>query len=80
MLDFLFALGQFFCVLGLIYGLILVIAHGDCVDEMRPHYDPITGHDWLTIRIVRDKSASRASATAEGRTQGENSARISQVS
>ena len=55
MVDFLFALGQFFCVLGLIYGLILTIAHRDCVDSLRPHYDPIVGHDWLSITVQENE-------------------------
>jgi hypothetical protein len=54
MLDFLFALGQFFCLLALLYGLFLVLAHGDCVDEMRQHYDPITGHDCLANHSRKD--------------------------
>jgi hypothetical protein len=47
MFDFFFALGQFASILGLIYGFILVMAHADCVDSMRAHYDPVAGHDWL---------------------------------
>ena len=65
MLDLLFAAGQVLCILGLLYGLFLVLAHGDCVDELRQHYDPITGHDWLQLRIVRHDSASRASPAAD---------------
>ena len=52
MVGFLFAVGQFLCVLGLLYGLILTIAHRDCVDTLRAHYDPIAGHDWLSFTIV----------------------------
>ena len=74
MLDFLFALGQFFSVLGLLYGLFLVLAHSNCVDEMRQQYDPITGHDWLAIRIVRQHAASRASTPPEGESPRERSA------
>lgn len=65
MLDLLFAAGQLLCILGLLYGLFLVLAHGDCVDELRQHYDPITGHDWLELRITRHDSASRASPAAD---------------
>jgi hypothetical protein len=52
MVDLLFALGQFLSVIALLYGLILTVAHRDCVDEMRSSYDPITGHDWLAIRAL----------------------------
>ena len=52
MVDFLFAVGQFVCFIGLLYGLILTIVHGDCVDTLQPHYDPIAGHDWLALRIA----------------------------
>ena len=76
MLDFLLALLQFSCVLGLLYWVILVTAHGDCVDAMRPYYDPIAGHDWL--RVAGDELASRASLAIERQTRG--SSRIPQVS
>ena len=52
MLDFLFAAGQFVCSIGLLYGLILTIAHRDCVDTLPPHWDPIAGHEGLTIRVA----------------------------
>ena len=51
MLDFLFALGQFFCVIGLIYGLLLAVVHAECVDAMRSSYDPIAGHEWSATRM-----------------------------
>ena len=57
MVDFLVAVAQLLCVLGLIYGGLLVLMHADCVDEMRSRYDPIAGHDWL------DKPASAAART-----------------
>ena len=57
MLDFLFALGQFLCLIGLFYGLVLTIAHGDCVDTMRAQYDPIVGHEWLIVPPVRAQQA-----------------------
>jgi len=66
MLDFLFAVGQFFCVLGLLYGLFLVLSHSDCVDSQRQHYDPITGHE-----MVRDELTSRAPTAAARRARGE---------
>src|SRR5687768_16178492 len=66
MLDFLFAAGQFLCVLGLIYGLFLVLSHDDCVDSMRRHYDPITGHE-----MTRDELTSAAPASAERRARHE---------
>lgn len=75
MLDFLFALGQFLCVVGLIYGFILVMSHGDCVDSMRAHYDPVTGHDWLTIKAVHDPSAYPASPLADRQSPDQGSAR-----
>jgi hypothetical protein len=46
-LDFLVALAQFACFIGLLYGAFLCLAHHDCVDDLRAHYDPVTGHDWL---------------------------------
>ncbi len=49
MLDFLVALAQFACFLGLGYGAFLCLAHHDCVDNLRAHYDPISGHDWLAV-------------------------------
>jgi len=52
MLDFLFATGQFVCCIGLLYGLILTIAHRDCVDTLPPHWDPIAGHEGLEIRVA----------------------------
>ena len=78
MLDFLFALLQFSCVLGLLYWVILVMAHGDCRDAMRPYYDPIAGHDWLQLRVTGDELASRASIAIDRRPQG--SPRIPQAS
>ena len=69
MLDFLFALGQFVCVLGLIYGFILMIAHANCVDSMRAHYDPIAGHDWLAIKNACDEPEPGVCAASESRSQ-----------
>lgn len=50
MLDFLVTFAQFVCFLGLIYGAIVCVAHHDCIDDLRTHYDPITSHDWLSLR------------------------------
>jgi hypothetical protein len=79
MLDFLFALGQFLSVLGLLYGLILVIAHGRGVDAIPPHYDPVIGHDWFAIGTVPHQSASHPS-NAEPETRDQNSTRVPQIS
>ena len=74
MLDFLVAVAQFFCFVGLLYGAFLSLAHADCVDEMRPYYDPIAGHDWLSlkadhgelqIRVVPESTRRRAVADQE---------------
>jgi hypothetical protein len=78
MLDLLFALLQFSCVLGLLYWVILVVAHGDCADVMGRYYDPIAGHDWLGLREAGDESASRASIAVARQTQ--RLPRIPQVS
>ena len=80
MLDILFAMGQFLSVVALLYGLILIVAHGDCVDTLRRHYDPVTGYPSLRISIVRDDSASRASITAEPLSEGLSATRTPQVS
>jgi hypothetical protein len=64
MLDLLFALGQFLSVIALLYGLILTVAHHDCIDEMRSSYDPITGHDWLPIRAQPSRHSVQADAEA----------------
>jgi hypothetical protein len=79
MLDFLFALGQFLSVLGLLYGLILVIAHGRGVDAIHPHYDPVIGHDWFAIGTVPHQSASQSSG-AEPETRDQNPTRVPQIS
>ena len=50
MLDFLVALAQFACLIGLGYGAFLCFAHHDCVDDLRAHYDPISRHDWLALK------------------------------
>ena len=63
MLDFLFAAGQVFCGVGLLYGFILVVAHSDCVHAMRTPYDPIIGNDWSALNIVIQEAASHPSAT-----------------
>ena len=64
MLDLLSALGQFVSVIALMYGLILTIAHHDCIDELRSRYDPITGHDWLAIRAQPSRQCVQADAEA----------------
>ena len=46
MLDFLFALGQFLCVIGLLYGMILSIVNWEYSYPTERRYDPVTGHDW----------------------------------
>jgi hypothetical protein len=71
MLDFLFAVGQFLCLLGLLYGLILTVVHRDCVDSLRRHYDPIIGHDWLSIERIWKERPSQA-PTAQSETSSES--------
>ena len=46
MLDFLFALGQFICVIGLLYGLVLTIVTWKYAGSTECRYDPVIGHDW----------------------------------
>ena len=46
MLDFLFALGQFLCVIGLLYGMIVSIANWEYSGSIERRYDAITGHEW----------------------------------
>jgi hypothetical protein len=60
MVDILFAVGQFLCVVGLLYGLVLTVAHRDCVDDLRAHYDPVAGHDWLEIRTIARVADARS--------------------
>ena len=55
MLDFLVAVAQFVCFLGLLYGAFLWLAHGDSVDRLRSYYDPISGHDWLEQNRYAEK-------------------------
>ena len=64
MLDFLFAVGQLLCVVGLLYGCVMSIVHRDCVDSLRAHYDPIIGHDWLKIVPVSNKIEEQHRAEA----------------
>ena len=45
-LDFLFAIGQILCVIGLLYGMILSIANWKYSHPIEPRYDPVTGHEW----------------------------------
>lgn len=46
MLDFLVAVGQFLCFIGLLYGLILTLANWKYAGSTECRYDPIIGHDW----------------------------------
>ena len=48
MVDFLFALGQVLCVLGLLYGAYLCItfAPEEKPSKAAVHFDPITTHAW----------------------------------
>ena len=46
MLDFLFAIGQFLCVIGLLYGMVLSIANWEYSHPIERRYDPVTGHEW----------------------------------
>ena len=46
MLDFLVALGQFVCFLGLLYGAFLCLAHPERTDTLSTKYDPLSGHEW----------------------------------
>ena len=46
MLDFLFALGQFICFIGLLYGLVLAIVNYRYAGPDECRYDPVVGHDW----------------------------------
>ena len=52
MIDFLFAVGQFLCFAGLLYGLDLTIVHRDCTDSLRPAHDPVARHASLKIETV----------------------------
>jgi hypothetical protein len=45
MLDFLFALGQFICFIGLLYGLMLSVVNDKYSGAVRFRYDPVTGDD-----------------------------------
>ena len=45
MLDFLFTVGQFLCVIGLLYGMILSIVNWEYSDPIERRYDPVTGHE-----------------------------------
>lgn len=48
MIDFLFALGQFICVIGLIYGALLAAGRIDWLEDLPADSfkcDPLTGHD-----------------------------------
>jgi len=51
MIDFLFALGQFLCVVGLIYGGLLAAARIDWLEDLPAgslKCDPLTGHDTVS--------------------------------
>lgn len=50
MLDFLIALGQFACLLGLGYGAFLCFTHHDRVEHLVAHDEPIAIHDWLVLK------------------------------
>jgi len=48
MIDFLFAVGQFLCIIGLIYGGLLAAARIDRLENLPAaslKCDPLTGHD-----------------------------------
>lgn len=73
MLDFIVALAQFACFLGLVYGAFLCLAHHDCVDELRAHYDPIAGHDWMGLKPEsRELRISVVELTRDEARQSEN--------
>ena len=65
MLDFLVALAQLACFLGLGYGAFLCLAHHDYVDDLRAHYDPISGHDWLALKHETELRVSIVPMTQE---------------
>jgi hypothetical protein len=44
-LDFLFAIGQFLCVIGLLYGMILSVVNWEYSDPIERRHDPVTGHE-----------------------------------
>lgn len=46
MLDFLFTVGQFLCVIGLLYGMILSIVNWEYSDPIELRYDPGTANEW----------------------------------
>ena len=46
MLDYLFALGQFSCVIGLLYGLILSVVNYKYSSAPEHRYGPATGDEW----------------------------------
>jgi len=58
MLDFLFAVGQLICALGLLYGLILTLANSNHAGSVERRYDPTIGHDWC--RDTPDTPVSRS--------------------
>ena len=66
MLDFLFTVGQFLCVIGLLYGMILSIVNWEYSDPIEHRYDPGTAHEWsretadarLELSIVPVQSAA----------------------
>jgi hypothetical protein len=46
MVDLLFAFGQFLCVIGLLYGLILTIANWKYAGPVECRDDAVIGHEW----------------------------------
>jgi hypothetical protein len=59
MLDILLAAGQFLCVMGLVYGVVLTLLHRDCLDGLRAEYNPLAGHDRLGARPARVTATRR---------------------
>ena len=47
MVDLVFAIGQFLCVIGLLYGLILTLVNWKYAGPIECRTDPVIGDDWF---------------------------------
>ena len=75
MLDFLFAVGQFLCVIGLLYGMVLSIVNWKYSNPIEGRYDPVTSQ-WsdetadatlqLSIVPVQPVAMTEAGAVDQG--------------
>ena len=64
MMDFLFTLGQGFCIWGLLYGAYLAITHAPAEGSFsaRVNYDPLTTHVWDTPNQTLEQRTRRVTA------------------